>query len=189
MTNDANIRNRTHNRAWRACIQASFGLVGIVTVASCAGQTGSVARGRECPVALRDAHVLAEQRPQDVLVRVTAPAGGNPEAIRANAEMIAEALSRHSQTAGASQQVRPAPGREVRVTPLPDGVELSFSSTGVLGMEVLRRRINDRVLRWQNGDCPSLDHTLETPQVTQTPAAQNADIVSMRKPQNDPTAP
>ncbi len=182
MRNNTNVLNPKSNRAWQACIQASFGFVGIVTVASCAGQTGAVARGRECPVALRDAQVFAEQRPQDVLVRITAPAGGNPEAIRANAEMIAEALSRHSSQTGASEQVRPSPGREVRVTHVPDGVELAFANTGVLGMEVMRRRIDDRVLRWQNGDCPSLDHTLETQQVTRAPSAPPSDVVSLRKP-------
>ena len=49
----------------------------------------------------------------------------------------------------------------------------SFSSDGFLGMEVLRRRINDRVLRWQNGDCPTIDH-LNVTQVTWADDNDNA---------------
>lgn len=171
----ANVSKSVGPKLWRAWTQVCWGAMGIVTFASCASQSGQVAQGRACSAELRDVQVVAEQRPDEVLVRLTAAPGANPEVLMDNAPMIAEALMREDRNPpGPSQQVRPAPGREVRISRMTNGVEMSFASNGILGLRGLRKRINDRVVRWQKGECPSLERSLHRPDVAQASSSDEA---------------
>lgn len=124
-------------------------------------QSGPVARGRECPVALRNARVQIRHQPDAVVVRVASTPEVPTHAIAVHAEYLAEALSRHPETTvGAAAEVRPAPGKRVLVAHLEDAVELAFTSSGSFGFERLRRRVDERVAQWQQGRCPTIDHTL-----------------------------
>ena len=168
-----------------AWVTAAVGFVAIVGMGGCAArqQARHEATGGECPVALRHAQVVAEQRPQDVLVRVTAGPGGDPAAIASRSEQIAEALSGHAPRSMTAAAPSAGAGREVLISRLANGVELAFSTTEIVGMEVLRRRVADRVMRWQNGDCPSLEPGSQTTTGVaqlQTPGATN--VLSLHNP-------